>query len=849
MRTMESRALYVLPVVVLLAGLASAPALAQERIPLTGIIQDQTDAIVPGAVAVLVNRATGEVREAVADNTGRFRFDVPPAKYSLLGRADDLQSDEKSVTMTTEPVEVKIRLKVGLEEEVTVTAGNPVSPEKNADALPFSEQLLTQLPLDSQNFIPLISSFLSSAALGDQGPSVVVDGVESDAFDVPTWAVRDASTNRNPYSAEFRRPGKSRIEITTKKASARRFRGDLALFARDWRFDETDAFAPIKSPHDRRLMEGGLSGPLPFPHGSFLFNATRLVDNGVAVVNARTLQGLVTANVPTRQERTNVIGRADFRAGHASTMTVFYTLFDEELTGQGVGGFNLPDRQMISTRRAHRVQVARQTIEPTLMNDLRLTIRHGADGSGGPAASPSIVVNGAFASGQASTFFRERETTIELADTAVYSKGPHTFHAGARLHPRHISAFDASNFMGTFRFSGLSAFEARTPYTFRVNRGQPDVSLTDHEMSAHAQDEIRVRSNLSVMAGVRYDWQSLIESNRNVSPRLSVAFAPVNQQTVFRAGAGVFYDRLPDGAYRRSLLFGGDRLIETVVSDPPYQFPLPVMVMDQPPSVVRLAPGLGAPYLVDEGASVERALWKGTQLTVAVDWLRGTHLFRSRNVNAPLPGTGIKPDAAFANITQIEGSGSMRSRSLTFTLRSRAGKRFEATGQYTWSRTINDVSGIYQLPADNYNLSAEWGRADFDRRHQVTGAGIFNLPRAFKVATLFTLASGIPFDITTGADDNGDSVANDRPAGVMRNTGKGPGLARVDLRVGRVFRLPSPLKRERQPRNFDVYLDAFNVLNRTNFVNFVGVQTSPFFGRANAALPPRTIQLSARYHF
>jgi hypothetical protein len=846
---MESRRVYVLPVLALLVGVFSPPALAQEHVPLTGVIQDQTDAIVPGAVAVLINRATGEVREAFADNTGHFRFDVPPATYSLLGRADELRSDEKAVTITTEPVEVKIRLKVGLDEEVTVTAGNPVSPEKNADALPFSEQLLTELPIDGQNLIPLLSSFLSPAALGDQGPSVVVDGVESDALDVPTWAVRDASTNRNPYSAEFRRPGKSRIEIATKRASAKRFRGDLALFARNWRFDETEAFAPIKSPHDRQLMEGGVSGPLPFPRGSFLFNATHLVDNGAAVVNARMPQGLVTVNAPTRQERTSVLGRADFRAGRTSTMTVFYTLFDEESTGQGVGGFNLADRQMSSTRRAHRLQVARQTIEPRLMNDLRLTIRHAADGSGGPAASPSIVVNGAFASGPASTFFRERETAIELADTAVYSKGPHTFHAGARLHPRHISAFDASNFAGTFRFSGLSGFEAGTPYTFRVNRGQPDVSLSDHELSAYAQDEIRARSNLSLIAGVRYDRQSLIQGNRNVSPRLSVAFAPINQNTVFRTGAGVFYDRLPDGAYRRSLLFGGERLIETVVSDPPYQFPLSVISMNQPPSVVRLAPGLGAPYLVDEGASVERALWKGTQLTVAFDWLRGNHLFRSRNVNAPLPGTGIRPDPAFANITQIEGSASMRSRSLTFTLRSRVGRRFEATGQYTWSRTINDVSGIYQLPADNYDLNAEWGRADFDRRHQVTGAGILNLPRAFKMATLITLGSGIPFDITTGADNNGDSVANDRPAGVLRNTGQGPGLARVDLRVGRIFRLPSPLKRERQPRNFDVYLDAFNVLNHTNFVNFVGVQTSPFFGQANAALPLRTIQLSARYHF
>src|SRR5262249_9848657 len=295
-----------------------------------------------------------------------------------------------------------------------------------------------------------------------------------------------------------------------------------------------------------------------------------LVDNGTAVVTARVPQGLVAANVPTRQERTNVLARADFRTSRTSTMTVFYTLFDDESAGLGVGGFNLAERQMISAKRAHRLQVAHQTIEPKFMNDLRLTIRQGADESGGRAASPAIVVNGAFAGGQASTFFRERETAIELADTAVHTAGPHTFRTGARLHPRRISAFDASNFAGTFRFSGLSTYEAGTPYTFRINGGLPGIAVQDYELSAYVQDEIRIRSKLSAMAGVRYDRQWLIEGDRSVSPRLSMAFAPIDQKTVVRAGAGLFYDRLPDGAYRRSVLFRGDHVIETVVSDPPY---------------------------------------------------------------------------------------------------------------------------------------------------------------------------------------------------------------------------------------------------------------------------------------
>ena len=111
------------------------------------------------------------------------------------------------------------------------------------------------------------------------------------------------------------------------------------------------------------------------------------------------------------------------------------------------------------------------------------------------------------------------------------------------------------------------------------------------------------------------------------------------------------------------------------------------------------------------------------------------------------------------------------------------------------------------------------------------------------------MGSSLPYDITTGTDDNHDSVAKDRPAGVTRNTGHGPALLQLDLRVGRLFHVPSPVERERATRNLEINVDAFNVLNRVNFVNFIGVQTSPFFGRANSAEPGRTLQLSVRYHF
>jgi len=118
---------------------------------------------------------------------------------------------------------------------------------------------------------------------------------------------------------------------------------------------------------------------------------------------------------------------------------------------------------------------------------------------------------------------------------------------------------------------------------------------------------------------------------------------------------------------------------------------------------------------------------------------------------------------------------------------------------------------------------------------------------------MLMLRSGKPSDITTGLDNNRDTVANDRPPGVTRNTGQGPGLAQLDLRLTKLFSVPRPFngfnRSKNDSPNLEISIDVFNAFNHTNFGNFIGAQSSPFFGQANFALPARTIQFSTRYRF
>src|SRR5439155_9268344 len=129
--------------------------------------------------------------------------------------------------------------------------------------------------------------------------------------------------------------------------------------------------------------------------------------------------------------------------------------------------------------------------------------------------------------------------------------------------------------------------------------------------------------------------------------------------------------------------------------------------VSQLPSTVRVAPGIRSPSLSEASFSVERELRQRNTLTAEYSWFRGTDLFRSRNINAPLPGTDLRPDPNFLNIDQVESSAFRHSQALTMTWRGRLGKVFHPYAQYVLSKTTDIASGTFSLPANNYDLRAE----------------------------------------------------------------------------------------------------------------------------------------------
>ncbi|HZR31429.1 MAG TPA: TonB-dependent receptor [Terriglobales bacterium] len=825
---------------------------AQNIAEVAGTVEDQSGAVIPSSKVTLTSRMTQRSLHTLTDEEGRFLFrNVEAGPYSIKATGEGLQSPDLAVIVRNTSVELKITARITTGEQITVSSSaiDRVSPEGNASAVTVNDNFLRALPTDSQNLLPLLNNFIVPAATATAGPSIVVDGLEADQLDdVPAYAIKRMIIDRNPYSAEYRRPGTARVEITTKTGSQKLFHGNLALFGRNSIFDSRNALARIKPDLNRRLWEASFSGPFAVRHSSFFVSGQHFGDQETAVVNARTLAGPIVANVPTSQKWTTLLGRVDFYSNPGRTLSFLYGFNDKHEMNHGIGGLSLPSQGIATRLRSNRIQATyQQALSPNFLNTVRFMARKEMDQSGSPPDAAKIVVNGAFIGGSAQTATLAHENILQVEDVAAYSHGRHTFRFGATDWTRMVHGSDWSNFGGTFQFADLNHFAQGLPYVFIINQGEPQLSFRVQIVSGFLQDEIKLRPNLNVALGLRYDWQSNLDRRSEFAPRISVAYAPGDQKTVFRAGAGIFYEYLPQIAVWRTALFEGLRQSQLVIPNPSFHG-LPVSGT-APPSIFRLAPDLTAPYVLQSSLGIERQLGKQMVLTVEGHFLRGVHLFRTLDINAPLPQTGVRPMANFLNLDQIESTAMMRSAGLSVSFRGRVGRRAYLMAQYNLSHTTNDTSGIFSLPANNYDLRAERGRADFDRRHRFSLTGVVNLPGSTRVGTVLALSSGAPFDITTGFDTNGDTVANDRPWGITRNQGQGTGTVQLDLRFTKLFRVPRALSREGHADNCELNADFFNAINHANFSNFIGVQSSPFFGLPSTALPGRTVQLSVRYRF
>jgi carboxypeptidase family protein len=163
-------------------------------------------------------------------------------------------------------------------------------------------------------------------------------------------------------------------------------------------------------------------------------------------------------------------------------------------------------------------------------------------------------------------------------------------------------------------------------------------------------------------------------------------------------------------------------------------------------------------------------------------------------------------------------------------IKERFGNHFTLFGNYTFSKgydTSTDFNSDYG-PQDPTNLSMDRGLSEFDERHKVVIAGVFDSPwkqnilSGFQLAPIFTYHSGLPFNLLAGGAVNGDNhITNERPLGAPRDTGLGPDFYNFDMRLSWRHKLG-------EKANVQLTAEGFNLANRTNYAS-VNNEVSPLF--------------------
>src|SRR5258708_25172495 len=118
------------------------------------------------------------------------------------------------------------------------------------------------------------------------------------------------------------------------------------------------------------------------------------------------------------------------------------------------------------------------------------------------------------------------------------------------------------------------------------------------------------------------------------------------------------------------------------------------------------------PYTIQWNIGVDRTLPKGFFVSVSYNRVKGVHLFRSIDINAPLVGTTVRPFATNEDILQVQSDGNFLRNFVSVNVRRQITKYFSLTSNYVFGRSFTDyggggvgggggASGIFSLPSNS----------------------------------------------------------------------------------------------------------------------------------------------------
>jgi hypothetical protein len=776
-------------------------------------------------------------------------------------------------------VRVKL-VAIGGTSEVTVygtTRGVRADPELGTrldstqiESTPLLGRKISYLPLLNAAFrqakgtgdLFMNSVYVVTGAGGRRQADFIVDGATADEpwgrqtmfLTLPVSAVQEMNVMSRAFSAEFGWTSSTAINVVT-KSGTNVLHGEALFLGRPggWQADTFSAdrqcpasIATCKPPTlasnpvalvppdiPDALAQGSLAfgGPLRQDRMQFFVaaDATKqdrtapitspLVAPGTSVVG-HYRQALVNARVDDKaSDNTTLMGRVN--------LDRFYDTNPQD----AVSGNVLPTAGRRFTRHAWGAQLNATTIVSSgMVNEARLDVQDADPVTAFDPLTPSTQFTRAgsvpFTSGE-SRFVHVFSRLTQVSDTLTWSRDKHTVRVGGAV-GRSTSGGDGTEFGSAFVLGQFTVNTNTTAspdqlaltdmqrYQQSFNFGSGTYELSQWIVTLFAQDNFRVRHDLTLDLGLRYDRQTFSDGTRNFAPRVGFGWNPAGDaRTSIRGGYGIYYTMLRANT-DASFTLGGPQGIFTYQATPgqtgfptcltctPVAFDQNAAASTLPARNITIRPGMASYYsqffdvtklpgyatatFVNPKSQVasigvERELRSG--LFVSADYVKQhwTGLDRTIDLNAPSLFVRTAPgqvrSAAAADLTRpivpvnggyrqinvVENFGVADYDGLQTMIRWQH-RRLIASASYTLSKATNttepDGNGAGQ---NDFNQLGEQERGPslLDQRHRAVFVASYQLPYGINTGTVIQVASARPFNPTTGVDNNGDGNNNDRP--------------------------------------------------------------------------------------
>lgn len=922
---------------------------------LDGFVKDPSGASVPAAAVVALNLSTSRLHETTSDREGYFRFPLlQVGEYQIIVTAPGFAEYQRTGVRLSVGTQARIDVNLalgGATETVTVTGdASMVLAGQGASGEVLNSTAVRSLPITSRNVYnfhligPGVKGLPSTGfgttqflVGGHNRMTWSMDGIDNSQRRTNRQIRLVISTPENveemqvltgAYSAEFGRAAGGVINVIS-RSGTNSLRGGAMALVRPNAWSARPPLASTKPDQEWWMIQANAGGPIVRDRVFFFANyeynplkAPQPVTINPSAAEAIGLPASDLGNSPFGETFHTPSVKVNFRASDRHSGFVRYNRFTNDQPGGG-GGLTTISRSLTFKDRMFGIgaQLA-STLGTGLLNELRFGFNrraeerapYGDDGPDGANVNISGVANFGVNPLAGS---RGVEASFQIIDNLAWTSGRHSMKAGLDYQ---TTGYDVESALGrTFTFSGLAAAGGRgavtpleqylgtvsgqidpvtgRPFTYtqlQQDIGDPRLSLRFHYINAFFQDEVRLREDVTLSAGVRYELtrfpvldaeapyelsRTVANDTNNVAPRLGITWRPgASDRTAIRGGYGLFYDSTSLGLIVNAAQNNGRRILNYIVPGSDARAPgYPNLLatgeglLSTPPSITVFPEDFEIMFAHQASATLERQVSDHLLASVGYSYWAHRDAPYSRDINlGPVvstladgrpvfTGSANRPDPRFRAINLVESEGRSSFHGVDLTLRQRLTGGVQLSGTYSYARanSIGDLEGGSLM--DPTDPERDWGPSPGDVRHTVTAqasvapevsSGAWTWLNGFQFATLVFYNSGFPVNATAGADLNNDLVLNDRLPFRGRNAFAGPDYFQVDLRLSRRIRFSDAA-------SIELMVESENLFNRLNASCSIAGCTSAVvnrdgavdFGRITSTRPGRYVQLGARVLF